>query len=603
MSVAGEGVQVELLLQDARADDRPGIAGARETKRLRLPDDANDRFLDGPSCRRLAVVDFDPDTGDPLPAPARFVPPAHAGTVHGRYEPPDAPDAPDAPASLAINAFGTAFLTIRMFEGQDGLGRPVTWAFPGEQLLIVPRAGRLANAKYVRETRSLQFFWFTGTSGTPVYTALSRDIVAHECGHALLDAVAPALYESSTPESLAIHEALADTIAVLMALDSRTLRTTVLDDSDYSLDGSNAFSEIAREFGTERLSATGVSATPLRELHNTATRATIGSKPHELSTLLSGILYDTLCQIFASRFERLKGRRSGESTPLSTIAKEALGHAYPRFRSFVLRGIDYLPPGELSFADVGRAMLAADRAIVADADADRERRDRRTLFARRFVTRGLVAHARKMRSPAPEKLSRPPDLLDGLRDSDYLAYAYVAENRRVIGIPAGAPFTVLPRIDARKKVGGQDDPLQRELILKVAWDRDEASSRGTSRKRLVRSGATISLHGDTGRCLALVTSDILDSAHRTARDAFVARLQEEGMLTASAPDGLVSLDESGGFAQLSGTHRLLHLDAAPARERDPAVAPRRALARTALPDPPPGVSPGAYFDLVRSRHR
>ena len=36
-----------------------------------------------------------------------------------------------------------------------------------------------------------------GKNGPPVYTALSRDIVAHECGHALLDAVVPSLYDSS----------------------------------------------------------------------------------------------------------------------------------------------------------------------------------------------------------------------------------------------------------------------------------------------------------------------------------------------------------------------------------------------------------------------
>ena len=57
-----------------------------------------------------------------------------------------------------------------------------------------------------------------------IYTALSRDIIAHECGHALLDAVVPSLYDSTTAESVAIHEGIADLVAVLMALRSQRLR-------------------------------------------------------------------------------------------------------------------------------------------------------------------------------------------------------------------------------------------------------------------------------------------------------------------------------------------------------------------------------------------
>ena len=37
-------------------------------------------------------------------------------------------------------------------------------------------------------------------------------------------------------------------------------------------------------------------------------------------------------------------------------ANRALGTAQIVFRRFLLRGIDYLPPGELSFADVGREL-------------------------------------------------------------------------------------------------------------------------------------------------------------------------------------------------------------------------------------------------------
>ena len=260
-----KAAEVRLLIQDDESKAESIIPGGqtREKRFLKLPDNANDRFLDGPACRRLAVVDFDPATGAPSPAPALFVPPKNASSSRGSYA---LGKDPGSPATLAVNAFGIAFLTIDLFESEDALGRQVTWAFEGEQLLIVPRAGQRANAYYDRATRSVQFFWFTGQAGETVYTALSRDIVAHECGHALLDAVVPSLYDSATPESIAIHEAVADVVAVLLALDSAKLRESVLLRSQNSLGGANAFNKIAEQFGMAQLGPGGVHRTELRAL-------------------------------------------------------------------------------------------------------------------------------------------------------------------------------------------------------------------------------------------------------------------------------------------------------------------------------------------------
>ena len=63
--------EVELLTQDASVSAAKGMA-LREPSTLR--DDSY--FLDGPVCRRVAVVDFDPIDGRPGPAPAPFLPDA-----------------------------------------------------------------------------------------------------------------------------------------------------------------------------------------------------------------------------------------------------------------------------------------------------------------------------------------------------------------------------------------------------------------------------------------------------------------------------------------------------------------------------------------------
>ncbi|MET4157771.1 hypothetical protein [Agromyces sp. PvR057] len=582
MARRGPIATVSLLIQDGSVD--LGVidgeqAPIRENRELALPDDANDRFLDGPACRRLAVVDFDPETGMPLPPPARFEP-TRDGGLDGTY-PVD--DAQDSAAALAVNAFGIAFRTIRMFEGPDALGRRVTWAFGGEQLLIVPRAGERANAAYDRKTRSLAFSSFTGANGERVHTALSRDIVAHECGHALLDAVQPSLTDRPTRESIAIHEAVADVIAVLMALESDRLRSSVLARSGNRIDEHNAFSSIAEQFGVSKPGPGGAARHALRELANETTLAALaGAGSHELSTLLSAIYYDTLREIFEARFakERRVRHDGRHLRTAAQAANRALGTAHLIFRRFVLRGIDYLPPGDLGFADIGRAAFAADRAVdgATGRRASAEVRRRRDAFATRFVARGIVGAEAQLHGRRPSALDVPPAQLEVLRDLDYAAYEYVAGHRRAIGIPAGMPFTVLPRIDATKRVGPADVAPQRELLVKIAWDRPPEPRDDGARGSVVPVGATVSLRWTDGRCLALVRS-------MAAERGGPAR----GAESAAVETPVEALGADAAAA---------HVHGAPPAGR---AAPARSTGPRPLTAPPPGVDPGAFFDLLRAR--
>ena len=554
--------EVDLLIQDAsvsQLDPRAGGGHAgKERKKLILSGGVNDRFLDGPACRRIAVVDFDPATGDPLPPPAAFTPFA-SNPRSGRYV---ADDDPTSAANIAINTFGTVFQTVRMFEGPDALGRQVAWAFGSQQLLIVPRAGEWANAFYDRGTRSLQFFSFPDEGGNRVYTGLSRDIVSHECGHALLDAVVPSLYDSSTPQSVAIHEAVADLIAVIMALDSGRLRQAVLAVSDNSLSGPNAFNNIAEEFGMARPGAGGMARTALRRLQNDSTLASLaGERPHVLSTLLSAIFYDTLCTIFMTRFEDERmPDEGGEAPSTEEAANKALGTALIIFRRFLLRGIDYLPPGELSFADVGRATLAADRAARPDADAAEGLLEQRKSFEENFVRRLIVAKTGDLDCASPKKLGVPADRVGQLHDSDWAAYQYVTQHRSTLGIPKGLSFTVLPRVDSTKVIGPKRDgvaPVQRELILKVSWNHTEDAAGGAPRMRVVPTGATVVLKWETGECLALVHSDVTGADQQRERDRLLVELENEGVLEADDEAGIGL--RGPGDAGLRSSHRLLHL--------------------------------------------
>ena len=66
------------------------------------------------------------------------------------------------------------------------------------------------------------------TAARKTYPAASTDAVAHEVGHALLDAVRPELWESVYTETAAFHEAFADCMALLVSLFDAPSRQALL---------------------------------------------------------------------------------------------------------------------------------------------------------------------------------------------------------------------------------------------------------------------------------------------------------------------------------------------------------------------------------------
>jgi hypothetical protein len=250
-------VEFPLIIEDQLATQMKGM---QPTELLKKHNE--DFFLDGPVTKRVAVLNFDPMTGELVPG-VRFQRPANANDV-ARYLIKDPTDV-NSPDFNQVSVFATILKTMYMFEEADTLGRPLTWAFGAPQLLVIPRAGEWANAFYERETHSLQFFHFTPEKAAkPVYTSLSHDIVCHETGHAILDGIAPDLYNCISPQALALHEAIADLTAFVMALRSNVLRDTVLRQTNGNLRQRTAFSRVAEEFARAR-SILRVSSVPFQQ--------------------------------------------------------------------------------------------------------------------------------------------------------------------------------------------------------------------------------------------------------------------------------------------------------------------------------------------------
>ena len=507
-----------------------------------------DFFLDGPVTRRVAVLDFDENTGSLHPG-LRFVPPKRVRGGHYEVD----REEPASRQMQALSVFATVMKTIQQFEDPEVLGREVRWAFDSPQLLVIPRAGELVNAFYERESHSLQFFFFTKDGENRIYTCASRDIVAHETAHALFDGIAPDLYHTSTPQSLALHECVADMVALLSAFSSNALSESVLVDTKGSISQPSAFSQLAEEFGGEQA---------LRSLRNDKTlRDVPATEPHGLSEALSGALYAIVEQLFERAKEQLT-RRLGKPAPPA----RALGGMASQFRRILIRALDYLPPGEVSFADYGRAIMASDQAAYPKDTTARD------TLAAEFVKRGFVPKAAALAVKTNFKARELDGVdIDTLIDSDWAAYEFANRNRTFLRIPADIHFRVLPRLRAvrnyRQKTGEDLQQVQ-ECVFKVSWDQKEPNRLGDrfARQRQITVGTTLAINSQTREVRALLTSD--HENQTAARDALLQSLASRHLLGIDAESEwmpgkpiatAVRVEQMKGVMRVRGTARMLHV--------------------------------------------
>jgi hypothetical protein len=559
-------LRVPVMVQD------PATARFEEVPALEHFDiDRKDVFLDGPVTRRLAVVDFDPSTG--AVTQGVIFRPAPEGRALGAYQVASEDDL-EAEDLLKVSVFGMALKTIYMFEEEDTLGRELLWAFGANQLLLVPRAGEWANAFYERSSHSIQFFSFKA-GGATVHTALSRDIVAHETGHAVLDGIAPDLYNATTPQSLALHEAMADMTALTMAFRSHTLRNSVLARTKGSIRQSSAFASIAEEFGL----AVGRPGS-LRDLLNDfsldpqAEQYVAHDEPHELSQVLSGALYSVMVRLH----EQLIQEQRAAGLEALPAAGKALGLAERRLKRMMFRALDYLPPGDVTFADYGRALIAADQASHPGPSPERE------WICEEFTRRAIVHD--KAALDVTTNFEHPGLAgtdLETLVSSDWAAYTFADANRELLGIPPDVPFRVRPRLDVTKLFYHRDQPERvRECIFKVSWEQREPNPFGAALPplRSLTVGTTLAIDWDSHHvrcCLTAAAGQQPDafpwleeeqSSQHTARTALLRKMLQADTLQlgdfARTPEGeirpsIIHAETIDGVMRVRGTARMLHI--------------------------------------------
>jgi hypothetical protein len=564
-------------------------------------------FTEGPTCRRVAIVDLDFHTGR-FGTPARFSLgmksvyrdvagyqvriPTRKGVRAAPWSRTDRPVRLSQLSStryndafLKVSVFGIVLRTIALVQDPVALGREIRWAFPGEQLLVVPRAGALDNAFYHRDSRSLQFYYgsLAGKRGRAVFSALSQDIVAHETTHAIVDGIAPDLYNAVSPESLAIHEGLADFTAALVSMRNRELLDQAQDAQALEIQGSSRFTRIAEEFGRWRGYGDA-----LRDVCNNKTldpdepdpaRRVDASSPHSVSEVLSGMLFDVFRNEFSvlptipALSEWLHEQGERESMRWRT------GYAVSRLLSLIYKGLDWLPPGEASFGELVRAMVTADEIYLP----------------REQTARGMLLREARRRHVLPDQTDarieatagRHGNMFELLRLSAQSRRDFVERHREALRIGPRTPVQVRCRLRdvyepllTPKRQQGESFSLRpvlsrrdrlgraKHLVVKLGWWCKEPNDIGAAwgRARRYKAGATVVFDRD-GQVRAVLRAGA-DPRQTEQRSDHLKRLlladNTRNGPVRLGPDGLPlqpALDARvrGGTLSVSGAFQALHV--------------------------------------------
>ena len=233
------------------------------------------------------------------------------------------------------------------------------WSTVNPALRVTLVAGRDLIAFYSRQA-GLRFFQQTVRNVT-VFSGESPDVVCHELGHAILDALRPQLFHTASIEAAAFHEAFGDISSILVALQLPTLRQKVLAETQGQLNVNSRLSRLAEQLGwaVRQLFPTAVDGDSLRNAVNQffyqepallpprAPASQLSSEPHSFSRLFTGGFLNALAGMLAAA-------GAANDPSLLAVTRE-LGQ-------LLVDGVRTAPITATYFSQVAAAMIQADRA-------------------------------------------------------------------------------------------------------------------------------------------------------------------------------------------------------------------------------------------------
>jgi hypothetical protein len=338
-------------------------------------DVTNEPLKPGPVGSRVRVVDYD-GVADRYLAPVDLEDPAIL--MAGGLDPSETDPRFHQQMVYAV--------TQRVLENFDrALGRRME--FKDRPLLLVPHAFPGTNAFYDPHLRAVLFGHFPADledpgeniPGQPIFTCLSHDIIAHEVTHALVHRLRRYSLEATNEDVLAFHEGFADIVAIFQHFTFPSVLREAIRRSAGDLRSAEELAALAAQFGH----ATG-RGNALRSAidHPDPTLYLTTSEPHERGSILVGAVFDGFFNTYQRKVEdllRLGAVFDGDATRaemhpalVDRLAQIAAESAQTTL-TMCIRAFEYLPPLDITFGDFLRALITADRDLLAEDGAEQRR--------------------------------------------------------------------------------------------------------------------------------------------------------------------------------------------------------------------------------------
>lgn len=229
------------------------------------------------------------------------------------------------------------------------LGKRIKWAWNSdtnsEPLQVYPHANLGRWAYYERDLKSIRFQYYYIPDHMPIFTCRSLDVVSHETGHAIFDALKPEWSVSEPRRGIsleigAIQESLADLTSMFLILSQLDLVEYIITETKADLN----YEKNILAVWWEQLEEIGYMGP--RSAINDLKLSEAGTQVHRISEVFTGAVYDILADIFAS--SREPDFRSDAET-LYMIGQYML--------SLIVKSVLRSPDTEVRFVDIVGEMI------------------------------------------------------------------------------------------------------------------------------------------------------------------------------------------------------------------------------------------------------
>jgi hypothetical protein len=261
---------------------------------------------------------------------------------------------------LAQHVYGVAMSTLEIFE--TTLGRRMPWNPEGRVVLKARDLVTATDTGYERGPNIIRF-GSVDRMGYKVPTALYRDIVAHEVTHAILDGFRPAWADQmATMEQLAMHEALADIVAILSVFSSKEVVYRQLEAAAGGFEAGQTVDDAVLMRSLFDFARDLFARGPLREPFVGAAPEgwQLLPEPHARGAVVVGAVLRAVQRLWSEWNARYGGFHSLQQKA------ESGSIVATRILRMVIRGLSYMPPVDVSWRDLLRGIIAADLDMVPD---------------------------------------------------------------------------------------------------------------------------------------------------------------------------------------------------------------------------------------------